>query len=392
MWQAQGLAWWGTGTSQRQEPTPTHDCDSAPRFCFRGLKTPSPLLFPEEPNAHNAISSPSGLAYPDDVPDYGLKPVNPLASLSGEPPGRFGEPDRLGFQNFLSPAKPAGASGPSPRIEITPSHELMQAGGALRGRDAGLPPEQPALALAGLAAGPRFTLPVPGFEGYREPLCLSPASSGSSASFISDTFSPYTSPCVSPNNAGPDDLCPQFQNIPAHYSPRTSPIMSPRTSLAEDSCLGRHSPVPRPASRSSSPGAKRRHSCAEALVAPLPAASPQRSRSPSPQPSPHVAPQDDGISAGFPPTAGSAVLMDALNSLATDSPCGIPSKIWKTSPDPTPVSTAPSKAGLARHIYPAVEFLGPCEQEEGRNSAPESILLVPPTWPKQLVPAIPICR
>ncbi|XP_076427223.1 nuclear factor of activated T-cells, cytoplasmic 2 isoform X4 [Peromyscus maniculatus bairdii] len=167
--------------------------------------------------------------------------------------------------------------------------------------------------------------------------------------------------------------------------------MSPRTSLAEDSCLGRHSPVPRPASRSSSPGAKRRHSCAEALVAPLPAASPQRSRSPSPQPSPHVAPQDDGISAGFPPTAGSAVLMDALNSLATDSPCGIPSKIWKTSPDPTPVSTAPSKAGLARHIYPAVEFLGPCEQEEGRNSAPESILLVPPTWPKQLVPAIPIC-
>lgn len=83
--------------------------------------------------------------------------------------------------------------------------------------------------------------------------------------------------------------------------------------------------------------------------------------------------------------------MDALNSLATDSPCGIPSKIWKTSPDPTPVSTAPSKAGLARHIYPAVEFLGPCEQEERRNSAPESILLVPPTWPKQLVPAIPIC-
>ncbi|NP_001032255.1 nuclear factor of activated T-cells, cytoplasmic 2 isoform c [Mus musculus] len=167
--------------------------------------------------------------------------------------------------------------------------------------------------------------------------------------------------------------------------------MSPRTSLAEDSCLGRHSPVPRPASRSSSPGAKRRHSCAEALVAPLPAASPQRSRSPSPQPSPHVALQDDSIPAGYPPTAGSAVLMDALNTLATDSPCGIPSKIWKTSPDPTPVSTAPSKAGLARHIYPTVEFLGPCEQEERRNSAPESILLVPPTWPKQLVPAIPIC-
>lgn len=296
----------------------------------------------------------------------------------------MGEPDRVGPQSFLSPAKPAGASGLSPRIEITPSHELIQAGGPFRVRDTGLLVEQPP--PPGVAASPRFTLPVPGFEGYREPLCLSPASSGSSASFISDTFSPYTSPCVSPNNGGPDDLCPQFQNIPAHYSPRTSPIMSPRTGLAEDSCLGRHSPVPRPASRSSSPGAKRRHSCAGALVAPLPGASPQRSRSPSPQP------RDDGAPAGYPPAAGSAVLMDALNSLAADSSCGIPPKMWKTSPDPSPVSAAPPKAGLPRHIYPAVEFLGPCEQEERRNSAPESILLVPPTWPKQLVPAIPICR
>nr|XP_040131374.1 nuclear factor of activated T-cells, cytoplasmic 2-like [Ictidomys tridecemlineatus] len=223
---------------------------------------------PEEPNAHKVVSPHSGI-YPDDVPDYGPKPYSPLASFPGEPPGRFAEPDRVGPPNFLSPAKPAGASGLSPRIEITPSHELMQAGGSLRARDCALLVEPP-------AAGPRFTLPVPGFEGYREPLCLSPASSGSSASFISDTFSPYTSPCVSPNNGAPDDLCPQFQNIPAHYSPRTSPIMSPRTSLADDSCQGRHSPVPRPASRSSSPGAKRRHSCAEAPVAPRPAASPQR--------------------------------------------------------------------------------------------------------------------
>ncbi|XP_025787961.1 nuclear factor of activated T-cells, cytoplasmic 2, partial [Puma concolor] len=86
------------------------------------------------------------------------------------------------------------------------------------------------------------------------------------------------------------------------------------------------------------------------------------------------------------------VLMDALNSLAADSPCGIPPKMWKTSPEPAPVSAAPPKAGLPRHLYPAaVEFLGPCEQEERRNSAPESILLMPPTWPKQLVPALPLC-
>ncbi|KAK2110166.1 Nuclear factor of activated T-cells [Saguinus oedipus] len=288
-------------------------------------------------------SPPSGPAYPDDVLDYGLKPYSPFTSLPGEPPGRFAEPDRVGPQNFLSPAKPAGASGLSPRIEITPSHELIQAGGPLRMRDVGV--EQ--VPLAGVAASPRFTLPVPGFEGYREPLCLSPASSGSSASFISDTFSPYTSPCVSPNNGGPDDLS-------AWAATRPCPVRPPAP----------------------------RHL---ALVAPLPGASPQRSRSPSPQPSSHVAPQDHGAPAGYPPVAGSAVIMDALNSLATDSPCGIPPKMWKTSPEPSPVSAAPSKAGLPRHLYPAVEFLGPCEQEERRNSAPESILL-------QLVPAIPMCR
>ncbi|XP_055965480.1 nuclear factor of activated T-cells, cytoplasmic 2 [Sorex fumeus] len=323
-------------------------------------------LLPEESSARKVGSPSAGLAYPDAAPDYDPQ-------LLGEP--RFGEPARVGAQNFLSAVKPSGTLSVSPRIEITPSHELNQAGGSLGGRDAGLPGgQQPPCGV---------TLPVPGLEGYRDPPCLSPASSASSASFISDSFSPCTSPCVSPNNgAGPEDLCPQFQNIPAHYSPRTSPIMSPRTSLAEDSCLGHHSPVPRPPSRSSSPGAKRRHSCAGASAALLPGASPQRSRSPSPQP------RDEGPSAGYPPAAaGSSVIMDALSSLAADS-CGIPSKMWKTSAERAPGPAAPAKAGLAHHLYPAaVEFLGPCEQEEERrNSAPESILLVTPTWPKQLVP------
>lgn len=326
-------------------------------------------LLQEEPNAHKVDSPSPGLAYQDALPDYGPKPHSSLSDLVGE--SRFGEPARVGSQTFLSAAKPAGALSMSPRIEITPSHELNQAGGSLGGRDTGL--------LGGQLL-PGFTLPVPGLESYREPPCLSPASSGSSASFISDSFSPYTSPCVSPNNGGPDDLCPQFQNIPAHYSPRTSPIMSPRASLAEDSCLGHHSPVPRSASRSSSPGAKRRHSCAGALAAPLPGASPQRSRSPSPQP------RDPGPSAGYPTTAGSSVIMDALSSLAADS-CGIPNKMWKTSSERAPGPTGPAKAGLPHHLYPAVEFLGPCEQqEERRNSAPESIVLVAPTWPKQLAP------
>ncbi|XP_069846110.1 nuclear factor of activated T-cells, cytoplasmic 2 isoform X2 [Dipodomys merriami] len=302
----------------------------------------------EEPSARQAASPLSRLSGPDARLDYGLQP--------GREPAGGAPPD------FLSAARPAGASGPSPRIEITPSHELLQAGGARPGGP-DPPPEQG-------PAAPRFTLPVPGFEGYREPLCLSPASSGSSASFLSDSFSPYTSPCVSPNGGGgPDELCPQLQSLPARYSSRASPVMSPRTGLAEDSCLGRRSPAPRAASRSSSPGAKRPHPCAPAAGAAPPGPA-QRAPSPSPR-----------DPAGGPAPAG---LMDALSSLAADSPpCGTPSKMWKIGPEP-------AKAGPPRPLYPS-DFLGPCEQEERGNPPPESILLVPPAWPKQLVPAIPIC-
>ncbi|XP_068928523.1 nuclear factor of activated T-cells, cytoplasmic 2 isoform X5 [Petaurus breviceps papuanus] len=340
----------------------------------------------EEPTSHNIVSPPSGC--PDDVLDYGLKPFTPPPSNSADPMGKYGQPDSIGAKCYLDPAKHVGASALSPRIEITPSHELIQSGGSYRIRDTDLLVEH---LPTSATASPRFTLPVPGFEGYRDPPCLSPASSGSSASFISETnFSPYTSPCVSPNNGPSDDLCPQLQNIHTHYSPRTSPIMSPRTSITEETYLGRHSPSPRPNSRSSSPGAKRRYSCAELFTTQLPSASPHQSRTPSPQASPNVSLREDGLPITCTPLPDSTILMDTMSNLTTDPPCGIPSKMWKTSPDPSPVPS--QKASMPRHtIYPNVDYLGPCEQEERRNSAPESILLVPPTWPKQLVPAIPIC-
>jgi len=79
-----------------------------------------------------------------------------------------------------------------------------------------------------------------------------------------------------------------------------------------------------------------------------------------------------------------------MNSLPTDPSCAVPTKIWKTSPDP---SSMPShKNSIPCHVFQTVDFHGPCEQEDRRNSAPESILLVPPSWTKQLMPAIPICR
>ncbi|XP_030389027.1 nuclear factor of activated T-cells, cytoplasmic 2 isoform X3 [Gopherus evgoodei] len=343
----------------------------------------------ESTPSHKTNSPPTGVTYPhDDVLDYGLKPYSPLAfpSLSADHMGRYGQPDSIGSKCNLDPVKP-GASALSPRIEITPSNELTNSRVPLHSRDTDLLVEHQSNSAT---ASPRFTLPVPGHEGYREPLCLSPASSGSSASFISETnFSPYTSPCVSPNNGPSDDLCPQFQNIHTHYSPRTSPIMSPRTSITEDTCLGPHSPSPRPNSRSSSPGAKRRYSCTELCNTQPPSTSPRQSRTPSPQASPHIPLREDSSLLTYTQLPSSSSLMDAMNNLSTDPPCGVPMKIWKTSPDPPSVPS--HKNSIPCHVFQTVDYLGPCDQEDRRNSAPESILLVPPSWPKQLVPAIPIC-
>ncbi|XP_029467562.1 nuclear factor of activated T-cells, cytoplasmic 2 isoform X2 [Rhinatrema bivittatum] len=345
----------------------------------------------EEPTpSHKIISPPSGVAHPpDEISDYGLKPYSPLAfpRLSANPMGRYGQPDSIGSRYCLDPIKAAGAPALSPRIEITPSHELIHSGVHFRSRDSDLLVEHQSNTAT---TSPRFTLPVPGFEGYREPACLSPASSGSSASFISETsFSPYTSPCVSPNNGPSDDPCPQFQNIHTPYSPRTSPIMSPRASITEDTCLGPHSPSPRPYSRSSSPGAKRKYSCAELYNPQQPTTSPRHSRSPSPQPSPHIGLREDSSSVTYSQLSSSPSLMDAMNNLTTDVSCGVPIKMWKTSPEPSPLTT--HKGSIPCHVFQTAEYLGTCEQEDNRNPGPESILLVSPTWPKQLVPAIPIC-
>ncbi|XP_044153526.1 nuclear factor of activated T-cells, cytoplasmic 2 isoform X3 [Bufo gargarizans] len=334
-------------------------------------------LAEESTPSHKIISpSSSGIAYSHhDVSDYGSKPLA-YPRLSSDPMGTYEQHISVGSRYHLDPKNATGAPALSPRIEITPSHELFHAG-SNRSRDSDtLVEHQPNLAA---------TLQVYGYDGYREPLCLSPASSGSSTSYISETnFSPYTSPCVSPNNGPNDDLCPQIQNFP-RYSPRASPIMSPRESITEDTCLGPRSPSPRPNSRSSSPGFKRRYPCAEFYNSHQTSVSPRQSRTPSPQASPRVHLRDDNSSLSYSNPSASAHLMEDL-SLSTDPTCGVPTKMWKNSPDRSPV--APHKS-IPCHVYQPPEYLGPYEHDERKNSDPGSILLVPPTWPKQILPAMP---
>lgn len=119
-------------------------------------------------------------------------------------------------QNFLSPAKPPGPRAAALGSEITPSRTVIQAGPSrerhwLPGR---------AAAPAGAPAQPGFhALPVPG-RGVPRAALLEPRCPAAPLPASFPTPSPPTPrPASRPSCGGPEDLCPQFQNIPAHYSP-----------------------------------------------------------------------------------------------------------------------------------------------------------------------------
>ncbi|XP_061114484.1 nuclear factor of activated T-cells, cytoplasmic 2-like [Conger conger] len=309
-------------------------------------------------SSHKVLGAPAGVAYPlAEVAPYGLKPC---PSPYDEPPpeGLLGY-EHLGGKRYLEHPRAGGPGALSPRIEITPSRELYP-----HGRDS--------LQAHPLSIGPR-TLTVPGQDGlvYREPQCLSPASSNSSTSWHSESYSPWASPCVSPSNgqATPSDLCPRFQNIHAgSSSPRTSPGASPRDSATEEGCLAPRSPSPRPGSRSTSPQGKRTYDMYR-----NPALGPAHARHRSRSPSPHSAlDQPPGGIYGPGPSP------DAYNGFCS-APGSVPTKIVKT-------------ASPAYSLYLDSQpegYLLSCEQDmKSKPPGAESFFVIPPIWPKQLVPGI----
>ncbi|CAN9515627.1 unnamed protein product [Ophioblennius macclurei] len=311
----------------------------------------------DDPNLapHKVLSPESEQAFPlEEVSQYGIKSCSPSYSehnvevLSG-----YENPEA---RNYVDSTRPAGLTL-SPRIEITPSREHYN-----HVRDS--------LQNHHLNISPRPTLTVPGHDSlaYREPQCLSPASSNSSTSWHSESYSPWASPCVSPSsgqNAG--DLCPRLQSIHTG-SPRTSPGTSPRTSLGEDGCLGPRSPSPRPGSRSASPQGKRTYDMYR-NPALLPG---HRSRSPSP----NRTHEDPNIGAHYPHGG----LPDGMNGFGTVGQPGlVPTKIVKTS-------------NQVYTLYPENHadgnYLVSCEQDLKTKPAAEPFFVIPPIWPKPLVSSI----
>ncbi|KAL1020605.1 hypothetical protein UPYG_G00002330 [Umbra pygmaea] len=307
----------------------------------------------DEPNlsSQRVVSPASGLAYPvEDASLYSIK-CSPsyrephLQGLSGY--------EQLEAKNYLDTSRPGGISV-SPRIEITPSREHYSHG-------------QDSLQSHPVNTSPRPTLTVPGHDGlaYREPQCLSPASSNSSTSWHSENYSPWASPCVSPSSGQGGDLCPRFQSIHTG-SPRTSPGTSPHT---EESCLAPRSPSPslRPGSRSTSPQGKRTYDMYQNpnLVTGI------RSRSPSP----HGGREEQRQNAGANYESHNN-LPESFNGYGTGQPGLAPNKMVKT-------------ANQLYALYPEnhgdVNYVVSCEQNVKNKTEAESYFVIPPPWTKQLV-------
>lgn len=299
---------------------------------------------------HQVLSPESEQAFPLDEP-YRIKSCSsPYSNLN---PDVLSGYENQEARNYLDNTRPAGQAL-SPRIEITPSREHYS-----HGRDS-LPSQH-------LNVSPRPTLTVPGHESlaYREPQCLSPASSNSSTSWHSENYSPWASPCVSPSSgANPGELCPRMQNIHTS-SPRTSPGTSPHTSLGEDGGLGARSPSPRP--RSASPQGKRTYDMYQ-----NPGLMPgQRSRSPSP----HGRQED--LNTG--PHFTHAGLVDSVNGFGSSQPGLVPTKMVKTS-------------NQVYTLYPENHgdrnYLVSCDQDIKSKAAAEPFFVIPSIWPKPLVPNV----
>ncbi|XP_012659764.2 nuclear factor of activated T-cells, cytoplasmic 1 isoform X2 [Otolemur garnettii] len=203
------------------------------------------------------------------------------------------------------------------------------------------------------------TLSLPGLEAYRDPSCLSPASSLSSRScnseassyesnysfpYASPQTSPWQSPCVSPKTTDPEEGFPRGLGACTLLgSPRHSPSTSPRESITEESWLGARS------SRPASPCNKRKYSL-NGRQAPC---SPHHSPTPSPHGSPRVSVTEDTWLSNTTQYTSSAIVA-AINALTTDSSLdlgdGVPVKSRKTGLEHSP--------SVALKVEPAGEDLG----------------------------------
>nr|XP_040045313.1 nuclear factor of activated T-cells, cytoplasmic 1 isoform X1 [Gasterosteus aculeatus aculeatus] len=288
---------------------------------------------------------------------------SPIISVA-EPHG-YNAQDDMRAAGYYSASRPSGAPAlESPRIEITaygqfPEEEV---------EESNLPVAKRLNSIV--------TLTLPGGDSYRDPSCLSPASSVSSRSCHSDASSyessfsynydnspqnsPWQSPSVSPKGSAltlPGDGCV------SGCSPRHSPSSSPRASVTDDTWMGQRG------SRPNSPcGAKRKYSFngsgASHKHYPY---SPNISPGRSPHASPRLSITEETWLPNTNQYTNSAILA-AINALTTDGVVdlveGIPLKARKTSSE--------HSATVGMKVEPEGEERRgePCQEDHPSNRPP----------------------
>ncbi|XP_069587034.1 nuclear factor of activated T-cells, cytoplasmic 1 isoform X4 [Ranitomeya imitator] len=274
------------------------------------------------------------------APCHGVQSSNPIISIipsASHSSGYGGNPENEATGYYLSPnIRPNGAPLESPRIEIT-SCLGIHSGNNQFFHESDVEESLPKRTLS------TATLNLPNVDTYRDPSCLSPASSLSSRScnseassfesnysypYTSPQTSPWQSPCVSPKTTEPDES--YHRNLVACNlinSPRHSPSTSPRTSISEENWLTA------PNSRPTSPF-KRKYNLNGRQIS----YSPHHSPTSSPHNSPRVSITEETWLGNTHQYTNSAIVA-AINALTTDPidmNDGIPIKSRKTAIDHTP--------------------------------------------------------
>ncbi|XP_014844834.1 PREDICTED: nuclear factor of activated T-cells, cytoplasmic 1-like isoform X2 [Poecilia mexicana] len=254
---------------------------------------------------------------------------SPTISVSVAEPETFDPQDNPQSAGFYSAVRPdSGAALEGPRIEITAYGQLPED-----------EPQQGGV-LAAQRVASIVTLPLPGADLYRDPSCLSPASSVSSRSGLSDASfesgfsynydnSPQNSPWQSPS------VSPKGSTLAL---PEDGAATSPRINATDDGWT-----APR-GSRPGSPcGAKRKYSL-NGFPSPPDA---------SPRASPRVSLTEDSWLPNTNQYTNSAILA-AINALSTDGMAdlgdGVPIKARRTSLELSPtVSLKQEPKGAEPH-------------------------------------------
>ncbi|KAI4893500.1 hypothetical protein NFI96_006726 [Prochilodus magdalenae] len=261
--------------------------------------------------------------------------TSPSISVSISQPASFSSHEDMASVGYYqsSGSGPNGAPAlESPRIEITAYSQFPED----EVEESSMP--------AAKRVNSIVTLTLPSADGYRDPSCLSPASSVSSRSCHSDASSyesgyscnydnspqnsPWQSPCVSPKGSN------SLLSSTVGTSPRHSPSGSPRTSVTDDSWMGSRG------SRPNSPcSGKRKYSFNSGAAHKYHPYTPNHSPGPSPQTSPRLSVTEDTWLPNTNQYTNSAIVA-AINALSTDGMAelgeGIPLKTRKTSAEHNP--------------------------------------------------------